>query len=68
MDFLKDLLQIQHELILKQIAPKILKDDYDINQFINKYNKKNYCTLRIGNYKMKSVDCVKMKELLSTLD
>ena len=68
MDFLKDLLQIQHELILKQIAPKILKDDYDINQFINKYNKKNYCTLKIGNYKMKCVDCVKMKELLSTLD
>jgi len=49
MDFLKDLLQIQHELILHQVSDKILNDDFEKEQFMNKYKKRNYSLVKVCN-------------------
>ena len=70
MDFLKDLLQIQHELTLKQVSDKVLQDIFDKEQFIQKYDKKNYCMVKQCNCKMNGTGygkCVKIEYLLSTL-
>jgi len=68
MDFVKDLLKVQNELILQQVSDKLLNDDFEKDQFVNKYNKNNYCSIKVSNCKMKSLDCVKINELLSMLD
>jgi len=67
MDFLKELLQIQHELILNQVSDKICKDPFEKELFILKYNKSNYYLLKVCNCKMKQLECVKINNLLSTL-
>ena len=66
MDFLKDLLQIQHELILHQVSDRILSDDFEKEQFMNKYKKRNYCLIKVCNCKMID-NRVKIKDLLSNL-
>ena len=63
MDFLKDILQIHHELTLIQVADKLFNDDTEKDMFIKKYNKKNYCLVRVCNC---SIHRVKKKDLLST--
>jgi len=68
MDFVKSLLVVQHEQILQQVSDKLLSDNFEKEQFIKKYHKKNYCTLKICNCKMKPLDCVKINELLSMLE
>jgi hypothetical protein len=65
MDFLKDLLQIQHELTLKQVSEKVLQDNVDKEQFIQKYNKRNYCMVKQCNCNMK---CVIIDDLIYKLD
>ena len=65
MDFVKDLLQIQHKQTLEQVSNKLLNDDFEKEQFINKYNKKNYCLVKVCNCKMRQ--CVKVEDLLSNL-
>ena len=71
MDFLKDLLQIQHELILYQVSNKILDDDFEKEQFINKYKKRNYSLVKVCNcVKIDDRvidDRVKIEDLLSNL-
>jgi len=67
MDFLKDLLQIQHELILHQVSDKILNDDFEKEQFMNKYKKRNYCSVKLCNCKMRSTDRVKLEHLFYRL-
>jgi hypothetical protein len=66
MDFLKELLQIQHEDTLQQVANKILYDTIDKDQFIKMYNKRNYCQVKICPCYMKGVR-VKNEDLLSKL-
>jgi len=66
MDFLKDLLQIQHELILYQVSDRILSDDFEKEQFIRKYKKRNYCLIKVCNCKIID-NRVKIKDLLSNL-
>ena len=66
MDFLKDLLQIQHELILYQVSDKILDDDFEKEQFMNKYKKRNYCLVKVCNC-VKKDNRVKIEDLLSNL-
>jgi len=68
MDFVKTLLLIQHEQTLQQVSDKLLNDNFEKEQFIKKHNKKNYCSIKVSNCKMKSIDCVKINELLSILD
>ena len=41
MEFIKDLLLIQQELIVKEMSTKLYKDPFDKQNFIIKYNKKN---------------------------
>ena len=66
MDFVKDLLKIQHNLILDQVSTKLLNDDFEKEQFIIKYDKKNYCMVKQCNCKMNR-NCVKIEDLISTL-
>ena len=68
MDLLKDLLKIQHEQTLQQVSDKLLYDNFDKQTFYNRYNKSNYRLVKIGNITMKSLDCVKIDDLLSTLE
>ena len=66
MDFVKDLLQIQHVVTLNQVSKKLLTDDFEKEQFILKYDKKNYCMVKQCNCKMNG-NRVKIEDLLSTL-
>ena len=66
MDFLKELLQIQHEDTLQQVADKVLHDTIDKDQFIQMYTKRNYCQVKICSCYMIGVR-VKNEDLLSKL-
>jgi hypothetical protein len=66
MDFVKDLLQIQHLVTLHQVSSTILTDDLEKEQLIDKFNKRNYCLLKKCNCKMNG-NCVKIDNLLSNL-
>tara|TARA_B100001094_G_C17589782_1_gene511400 strand:- start:235 stop:459 length:225 start_codon:yes stop_codon:yes gene_type:complete len=72
MEFLKELIELQHQQIVKQVSEKLLNDDLDDfekEQFIKKFTKKNYCLVKVCNCKMTDYekDCVKVEDLLSTL-
>ena len=71
MDFLKSLVELQHLLTLEQVSHKLLNDDFEKEQFIKKYNKRNYCLVKVCNCKMKDCvklkDCVKVEDLLSKI-
>jgi hypothetical protein len=49
MDFLKDLLKIQHKLIIDELSSLLLNEEIEINNFKNKYNKNNYSLIKISN-------------------
>ena len=68
MDFLKDLLRIQHEHSLYQVSYKLLTNILDRDNFIKQYNKKNYCLVKVCNCQMRICSRVKLDILLSTLD
>ena len=69
MDFLKELVELQHLLTLEQVSHKLLNDDFEKEQFIKKYNKRNYCLVKVCNCKLKDYekDCVKVEDLLSRI-
>ena len=54
MEFLKELVELQHQQIVKKVSHKLLNDDFEKEQFIKKYNKRNYCLIKVCNCKMKS--------------
>jgi hypothetical protein len=66
MDFVKDLLQIQHSLTLDQVSTKLLNDDFEKEQFKDKYDKRNYCLVKVCNCKLIN-NRVKNEDLLSKL-
>jgi len=66
MDFLKDLLKLQHEIVLEKISNVILLDEFEKKEFTKKYNKRNYCLVKVCNCKMCS-KCVKMNDLIYQL-
>ena len=66
MDFLKDLLKLQHELILDQVSDIILTDEFEKKEFTTKYNKRNYCLVKVCNRKMCD-KCVKISDLIYQL-
>ena len=72
MDFLKSLVELQHLLTLEQVSHKLLNDDFEKEHFIKKYNKRNYCLVKVCNCKMKDCvklkDCVKVEDLLSKIE
>lgn len=67
MEFLKDLLLIQQQETLKKISSKLPLSNYEKDEFITKYSKKNYCLLKVGNYKLPNYR-VKIKDLLCNLE
>ena len=69
MDFLKDLLKLHHEVILKDISGKLFTDDdvFEQNTFIQKYHKQNYCLYKVCNCSIREPR-VKIKDLISTLE
>jgi len=72
MDFLKELLEIQHELIIQEIVPLLSSNTEEQNLFIDKYTKKNYSAYRITrsapSYKSPKYQCVHIEEILSMSD
>jgi len=67
MDFLKELLQIQHSMTLHTVTQIILNNDYEKDCFIKKYDKKNYTAIKICNCKQYEPR-VKILNLLSSLE
>ena len=69
MDFLKSLVELQHLLTLEQVSHKLLNDDFEKEHFIKKYNKRNYCLVKVCNCKLKAYEkgCVKVEDLLSNI-
>ena len=69
MDFLKELVELQHLLTLEQVSHKLLNDDFEKEQFIKKYNKRNSCLVKVCNCKLKDYEkgCVKVEDLLSQI-
>ena len=66
MDFLKDLLKLQHEIALDQVSNIILSDEFETKEFTKKYNKRNYCLVKVCNCKMCD-KCVKMSDFIYQL-
>ena len=66
MEFLKELLQIQHHQMLIQISDKLTLSEFDKEQFIKKYNKRNYCLVKVCNCKIRD-NRVKNSDLLSNI-
>ena len=72
MEFIKDLLLIQQEIIVKEMSTKLYKDPIDKQNFIKKYNKKNYTSVKLVKNDpiyntLKLNNCVHKDNLLSTL-
>ena len=52
MEFLKDLIKIQHQQTLETLSNKLLSRQEDKDEFINKFNKPNYQLIKVSNTKM----------------
>lgn len=68
MEFLKDILKLQHNKIIVQVSDIILSDEFEKQEFNKKYNKQNYCLVKVCNYKMHYKSCVKKDDLIYKLD
>ena len=68
MDFLKELLQIQQEFSLHQESIRLLTSDFERQHFMEQFNKRNYCLVKVCNCHMRPCDRVKIDTLLSTLE
>lgn len=66
MEFLKELLIIQHEIMTQKTASLLLQNDCEKELFINKYNKKNYVMFKVNNCKLRNTR-VKIDHILSNL-
>ena len=67
MEFLKDLIKIQHQQTLELLSNKLLVRREDKDEFINKFNKPNYQLIKVSNTKMNSRKRVKIDELIYNL-
>jgi hypothetical protein len=66
MNFLKELVMIQHEKTLHQVSEILLTDEFERILFVDKYKKRNYCLLILSNRPTKE-SRVKIDDLLSRL-
>ena len=66
MEFLKELLEIQHELTIQEVAPLLSSNAEEQRLFIDKYTKQNYAVFKVTrtapSYKHQ---CVHIHEILS---
>ena len=67
MEFLKDLIKIQHQQTLEILSNKLLTRQEDKEEFINKFNKSNYQLIKVSNTKMNIRQRVKIDELICNL-
>ena len=67
MEFLKELIQIQHTQTIHNLSKQLLSREDDQYEFITKFNKPNYCLVIISNYKMPLRKRVKVDDLISNL-
>ena len=67
MDFLKDLIKIQHQQTLEILSNKLLTRKEDKEEFINKFNKSNYQLIKVSNTKMNIRQRVKIDDLIYNL-
>jgi len=67
MEFLKDLIKVQHQHTLELLSNKLLSRQEDKDEFINKFNKPNYQLIKVSNTKMNSRQRVKIDELIYNL-
>ena len=67
MEFLQELINLQHQETLKKVSEKILLRDFEREQFITKYDKQNYRLVKITNCKLPVRKRVNIDHLISTL-
>ena len=67
MEFLQELINLQHQETLKKVSEKILLRDFEREKFITKYDKQNYRLLKITNRKLPVRKRVNIEQLISTL-
>jgi hypothetical protein len=67
MDFLKEMIQLHHHLVLHDICEKLKLSSFEKEAFVAKYNKRNYCMIKICNCKIKE-NRVPIQILLSKLE
>ena len=67
MEFLKELIQIQHSQTINNLSKQLLSSEGDQLEFITKFNKPNYCLIKISNCKMPLRRRVKVDKLISNL-
>ena len=67
MDFLKDLVQIQQIIILRETSEHLLTSETDKKEFIDKYNKPNYQLIKVSNTKMAIRKRIKIDDMIKEL-
>ena len=67
MEFLQELVNLQHQQTLKTVSEKILLRDFEREQFITKYDKQNYRLIKVTNCKLPVRKRVNIDHLISTL-
>ena len=67
MEFLQELVNLQHQQTLKKVSEKLLLRDFEREQFITKYDKQNYRLVKITNCKLPVRKRVNIDHLISTL-
>ena len=66
MDFLKDCIKLHHQSLIDKLSNDLFVTEYDKENFKLKYNKKNYCMIKIGNQRIIN-DRVQVEELIYNL-
>ena len=67
MEFLQELINLQHQETLKKVSEKILLREFEREKFITKYDKQNYRLLKVTNRKLPVRKRVNIEQLISTL-
>ena len=67
MEFLEELVKLQHLDTLNKLSDKLLTTKQDKQNFINKFNKPNYQLIRITNTKMTVRKRVNINNMINKL-
>jgi hypothetical protein len=67
MDFLEELVKLQHLDTLNKLSDKLLTTKQDKQNFVNKFNKPNYQLIRITNTKMTVRKRVNINNMINKL-
>lgn len=67
MDFLEELVKLQHLDTLNKLSDQLLTTKQDKQNFVNKFNKPNYQLIRITNTKMTVRKRVNINNMINKL-